>query len=306
MTSHKSLLSVFLISIAIISSCGQNEDSKKMEETVEKQEPKPEKKYEKQHSYGGWYCPDNLNGFPPVDIQDLDRVPVVIGRLPSKEETQNGTSLMYFDPLEIPTARAMDIKLPRLAMHYSKHKDMNELVIIIQAVIINEDTVVGFRYPHGGNGSAWLGEVSFLSDDEIDQMGAQPFVYLKLEIKAPKEKIWSAIRSTDYAKKLAKRFDKETFFNSEWTDNTNLELDLNSDSIKASGIAATLWGNLYIQIDYEFDGVPFSEKLLVLENKENYTSELYLVMGSYPNDFQSQKTKWNEWLQDVKVISELY
>ena len=33
------------------------------------------------HQYGGWYCPDNLGGFPAVDILDWNDVPVVNGRM---------------------------------------------------------------------------------------------------------------------------------------------------------------------------------------------------------------------------------
>jgi hypothetical protein len=57
-----------------------------------------ESKVKDTHRYGGWYCPDNLNGFPAVDIQDWDAVPVINDRLPTREEAQNGTSLMYIDP----------------------------------------------------------------------------------------------------------------------------------------------------------------------------------------------------------------
>jgi hypothetical protein len=47
-----------------------------------------------QTSNSGWYCPDNTKMFPPVDIKSWNKVPVVNGRLPTFEETQNGTSLI--------------------------------------------------------------------------------------------------------------------------------------------------------------------------------------------------------------------
>ncbi|MDX1349364.1 MAG: hypothetical protein R3279_03915, partial [Putridiphycobacter sp.] len=36
------------------------------------------------HNYGGWYCPDNLNGFPAVDLANWSQVPVITNRLPTK------------------------------------------------------------------------------------------------------------------------------------------------------------------------------------------------------------------------------
>ena len=73
------------------------------------------------HSYGGWYCPDNLNGFPPVNLTELDQVPVVNRRLPTEEEARNGTSLMYFNTVELPQAEALDMTLPRMARYWSNN-----------------------------------------------------------------------------------------------------------------------------------------------------------------------------------------
>ena len=67
---------------------------------IKKQEP---------HKYGGWYCPDNLNGFPAVDISNWESVPVVNGRMATKEETHNGISLIFVDDLKYPNAKALDI-----------------------------------------------------------------------------------------------------------------------------------------------------------------------------------------------------
>ncbi len=38
------------------------------------------------HPYGGWYCPDNLYGFPPVNAAELASVPAVNGRMPKKKK----------------------------------------------------------------------------------------------------------------------------------------------------------------------------------------------------------------------------
>ena len=42
---------------------------------------------------------------------------------------------------------------------------MDELIIVIQAIVVQEDTVVGYRFANGGNGSDWLKE--FLSMQKV-------------------------------------------------------------------------------------------------------------------------------------------
>ena len=103
-------------------------------------------KNESLHPYGGWYCPDNLSNFPPVNAADFSKIEVISDRLPSLEETRNGKALMYLDPAKYPSAKALDLALPRLAKYYSANTRQEELVIIIQAVMAEQDTVVGFRF----------------------------------------------------------------------------------------------------------------------------------------------------------------
>ena len=90
------------------------------------------------HQYGGWYCPDNLGGFPAVDILDWNDVPVVNGRMATQEETQNGTSLIFVDIEKHPDARPLDMEMPRLARFFNVQSDKNELVIVIQALAISK------------------------------------------------------------------------------------------------------------------------------------------------------------------------
>ena len=78
------LKTLSLVCIVTLMSCIQNKkptENKIVEKSVEtvnsvKQAP---------HNYGGWYCPDNLNGFPAVDLLNWKNVPVVNGRLATKE-----------------------------------------------------------------------------------------------------------------------------------------------------------------------------------------------------------------------------
>jgi hypothetical protein len=301
-----------MINLIFFTSCRQNEVPIKKEATTAEQEQSRESKFKTIHPYGGWSCPDNLRVFPAVDIQKLDEVPVVMGRLPTKEETQNGTSLMFFDTTLIPAARPLDMTLPKLARYYSTYTKKNELIIVIQAVVVEQDTVVGFRYVNGGNGSAWFGEVNFISDEEIDELGNTPFVSFDSEIKASPEKIWEVITSPTNAKTLGEVFDKNAFVESDWKMDSEVHFKYEPDSIVNTGIVTASWENLYIQVDYNFDGYHYVEKFLILKNnqyrllEDNNTpkTQLQIVSGPYGEDFEAQKVVWNNWLQKVKELSE--
>ncbi len=304
MLKEKIALSFLITTFFFTSSCGQNKvEETKIEPTVEATE-KTESQHREPHQYGGWYCPDNLGGFPPMDIQELAKIPMVLNRLPTKEETRNGSSLMFFDSNEYPNAKPIEMKLPRVASIYSNRSEMHELIIIIQAVAVENDSVVGFRYANGGNGTAWLDEVVFLSDNKVDKIGPSPFVYVKTELNSSKAKIWKAITQTAYAKDLGEKFFKKSFFESDWTDQSEVHLNLESFGVKAKGIVTTVWGSLYLQIDYDNNGSRFSEKILVSENTENNTAQLHFVSGPYPDDIEAQRIIWSDWLQEVVKLSE--
>ncbi len=100
------ILALFLVSSFI--SCSQNSATAEIQEEALKVE-KTQVKKSQPHQYGGWFCPDNLNGFPAVDISNWKSVPVVNGRLATREETQNGTSLIFVDLEQYPEAKPLDI-----------------------------------------------------------------------------------------------------------------------------------------------------------------------------------------------------
>lgn len=119
----------------------------------------------------GWYCPDNVKGFPPVDIKFWNTVRIVNGRLPTFEETQNGTSLIYYDTTNTPDAKPYKMFLPKLASFYCNFTKKVETVIVIQIVQTATDTVVGYRFLTGGNGTGNFREFHFLTDDEVKKVG---------------------------------------------------------------------------------------------------------------------------------------
>lgn len=277
------------------------------QETAKEQPAAPSKEAVKQqtHRYGGWYCPDNF-GFVPVDIQKLSEVPAISNRLPTDQELTDHKSLIKVDTALYPDARALKMNLPRVASIYSEYKGMSELAIVIQAIVVEEDTVVGYRFMNGGNGSARLSEVSFLSDDAIAKMGSQPFFYSKAVLHATPQNIWNALSKTDYFQQLGVKFDKKAFFSAAWNPNSQTKLNLDTKSEKATGYVGVVYGNLYLEIDYLRDGVHYSEKMLLVENMEDNTTELHVASGPFPKDFAKQKVKWDNWVEAVAKASETH
>lgn len=294
-----------IICLIMICSCSPNESVEAQSDTpTEKDAETTAVNYDEPHPYGGWFCPDNLGGLPPMDIQEYAQLDIVTDRLPTEEETWNGKALIYVDTEKYPNARSLDIDLPRVARIHSGHNDMDELIIVFQAIVVDTDTVVGYRFPNGGNGSAWLGEVTFLSDEEVKAIGPMPMVYMQSDIKASKEEIWTAFTKTQFAKNLGEQFNKQAFFKSEWDEMSQSELQFQTDNSKAYGIAGNFWGNIYMHIDYDYDGFHHTEKMLLMEDAEKGTTSVQLVAGPYPNDFESQSVMWENWMEEVTRLSE--
>jgi hypothetical protein len=213
-------------------------------------------------------------------------------------------SLINVDTEKHPDARALKMDLPRVARIYSEHKGMSELIIVIQAIVVTEDTVVGYRFVNGGNGSAWMSDVTFLSEDEVADFGPQPFFYSKSVLKASTSEIWEALGETKYFKQLGKKFAHEDFFSSEWDAGYRANLHLDSKGEKASGYVGMVYGNYYLHIDYIRDGFHYSEKLLMSENQEDKTTEFFFASGPYPKKYKKQKSNWDKWIDEVIKASE--
>ncbi len=254
------------------------------------------------HRYGGWYCPDNLNGFPAVDITEWKNVPVVNGRMATQEETQSGKSLIFVDAEKYPNAKALDIPMPKLASFYSDYTKRDELIIVIQAINVDHDSIVGFRYLNGGNGSARLNEIRFLANEEIALIPSARFVSQTIEIKATQEAIWNVLTQPEYTEALEHIFDKDKTLSPNWRKSSNVNYHYQPAGNTTSSYGEKLFGNYYIQNDY--DGLMYTEKFLLLENQENNTTELKIVCGPFGDDFEAQKHQINKWAKEVKALSE--
>lgn len=121
------------------------------------------------HSFMAWDCPDNRE-FPPIDLKDWEKVPVVNGRMPTYEEAQNGTSLLYIDKEVKPELKDVEpykMTLPKLAYFTNPRSDQKEVVIVIQLVQFKDYVWAGLRYVSGGNASAMMSNLHFLTDEEV-------------------------------------------------------------------------------------------------------------------------------------------
>jgi len=254
------------------------------------------------HRYGGWYCPDNLRGFPAINISDWKNVPVVNGRMPTKEETQNGTSLIFVDTEAYPNAKPLDMTLPKLATYFNYSSKREEYIIVIQAVNVDNDSIVGFRYLNGGNGSARLNEIKMLSDTEINAIMASKFVTLTITIAVEPVKVWEVLTKNESAKALHSIFDKNNALNTDWKNQSNVNFIYPKSGLLMAGFADLMFGSYYIQNDYSY--LNYSEKFFLAENKELKHTELKIVCGPFGDDFEVQKTIINNWAQKVKTLSE--
>ena len=124
-----------------------------------------------------FYCPDAKNMFPPIDIKFWDKVPVVNGRLPTYEETMNGTSIHHYGEKESRIVKPYYLTLPKLARFlYPSSNSLNtpmkcdDLVVVIQIVQTPEDTIVGYRFLSGGVGGSNIRDFHFLTDEEVREV----------------------------------------------------------------------------------------------------------------------------------------
>jgi len=298
---NRMLKVIFAISVLTILACAENQKNTLVLDETGTQENYKEPKNEP-HQYGGWYCPDNLNGFPAVDIADWENVPVVKDRLPTQEETQSEASLILVDTEKYPDAHALKIQLPKLARFYNQSASRMDLVIVIQAIYVDHDSIVGFRYLNGGNGSARLNEVTFLSDDEIASLAPSRFVRQDLAINANPKVIWEVLTNAEYAGELQTTFDPSSKLNAHWRAQTNINYHYANAGEPTALYGDMLFGNRYVQNDFE-NGA-FTEKFLILLDNQTGTSTLKIVCGPFAEDYQTQKNAIHKWAQAVKTLSE--
>lgn len=294
---------MFALGLGLFISCASEEDNVQNDlpetvvagDSVKKEEP---------HPYGGWYCPDNLRGFPPVNIADWKNVPVVNGRLATLEETRNGSSLIHVDTEKYPNAKPLDMTMPKLARYFNHSSGKDEIVIVIQALNVQNDSIVGFRYLNGGNGSAWLKEVRFLSEEEIAKIPSSRFVAFTQNIQAFPAEIYEVLTSPKYSQALQDVFDKGHSLPADWKKSSKLNFIYPQRGKVTAEFGGDVFGSRYIQIDSEEGENQYVEKVFLLETQPLKSTDMQVVFGPYGGDFEVQKALITRWAQKVKELSE--
>ncbi|HEY9083227.1 MAG TPA: hypothetical protein VIN73_07825 [Vicingaceae bacterium] len=256
------------------------------------------------HQYGGWYCPDNLNGFPAVNLKEWKNVPVINGRLPTEEEAKSEKSLIFIDTNVYPNSKAMDIELPKLAKFYNHHSKKTEIIIVIQAIEIQGDSIVGFRYLNGGNGSAHYKEVTFISENEVATISDAKFVSFDININASDDKIWEVMTQSTFTNKLQPVFDIKNYLTNDWKTKSNINYNYTNLKNLTNKYANKMYGCWYIQNDYLIDSFGYVEKFLLLRGEEANQTELKIVCGPFKDDFETQQFVLHQWAEKVKELSE--
>ena len=296
--------SIIVVSVLTLFSC---DDEIIPEKDVDKHEIEltqelPERR--KAHNYGGWYCPDNLGGFPAVDIEVWDKVPVILGRMPTQEETWNGESLIYIDPVLFPDAKPLDVITPQLARYHNEFSGNDELIIVIQALVVESDSIVGFRYLNGGNGSSRIADVEFLTTQDIDDLPKYSFVDKTVELNATSNDVFKVLTDTNYSSRLADGFREFGVYESQWKRNSKVTVNNSEGDLLREGVATAVWPNAYVQIDYNIDGENYVEKIFMTMKDEGRKTELHIVVGPFQEEFEGENASWERWLDMVKVLSE--
>ena len=94
----------------------------------------------------------------------------------------------------------------------------------------------------------------------------------------------------------------EKQFPTDWRENTNVDYYYKGAGNKTSEFGDILYGNYYIQNDY--DSMKYTEKFMLMYNETTRLTELRMVCGPFTNDYNEQKANLNKWGKQVKVLSE--
>ena len=189
-----------------------------------------------------------------------------------------------------------------MASIYNQSSRREEFIIIIQALNIDNDSIVGFRYLNGGNGSARLNEVKLLSENEIAMIPDARFVSHNIKIKATQTEIWHILTKLESLETLQPIFDEENELKINWRKTANVNFHYSNSGNSTASFANILYGCYYVQNDYDY--TKYSEKFLLLEDEDTKETELKIVTGPYGDDYEDQKEVVKNWAQKVKELSE--
>ncbi|MCT4663725.1 MAG: hypothetical protein N4A45_00660 [Flavobacteriales bacterium] len=297
MKNYSNLLLGFIVLLFV--SCA----SKNQEEILVKQVEIKKEKQQEPHRFGGWYCPDNLHGFPAVNIQDWEKVPVIQGRMPSEQEVKTEASLIYVNPKEYPDAKIISKQFPKLGKFFNKHTQREELVIVIQGFTVQKDTILGFRYLNGGNGSSRFHEIQFLSEKEIQEIPKNTFVTGKIEIIAGEKKIWKVLTDMSYRRELQALFDPKKELSKKWFEKTNVNYHYPKAKTPTATFGDKMFGSYYIQNDFQEHN--FTIKFFLDFDQKTNTTHLVYACGPFEKNDSEAQNQLVKWTEQIKMLAEM-
>lgn len=103
-----------------------------------------------------------MSGDPwgPVDMAAWHEVPHLQGRLATQADVEAGRAVFYLDA-DAARCRPAELALPACAVQ-TLDDGRQRPVIVIQAEVLADETIVGVRYLDGGSGVCFAAEVELL------------------------------------------------------------------------------------------------------------------------------------------------
>lgn len=96
-----------------------------------------------------------------INIKNWKDIPYIKHERATKEDVESGRAV-FFTPDDQDTVPYEDLPLPCCAIHREDDSEHELPVIAIQAEIVNEKILVGYRMITGGNGICVLSELEIL------------------------------------------------------------------------------------------------------------------------------------------------
>ncbi|MFK8045898.1 MAG: hypothetical protein AB8B72_10420, partial [Crocinitomicaceae bacterium] len=101
---------------------------------------------------------------------------------------------------------------------------------------------------------------------------------------------------------LQATFDPKMTMYKSWRKTTNLNYIYNKAGIKNAAYADILFGNFYVQNDY--DTKDYTEKFLLTTNEAGNTTTLKITCGPFAGNYEKQEVILKNWADKVKELAE--
>lgn len=139
---------------------------------------------------------------------------------------------------------------------------------------------------------------------EIQAERVTSFVSEQVNIEANRSNIWKVLTDSTYAKTLAADLGDGVYKDSDWVRDAKV-YNKNLLGVTLSvGKLTAIWPEMYIQMDYKFNGQHFVEKVFLHQREQDGFTTMQFVAGPYGEDFENRKLYWEKYLTQLKVLSE--